>query len=168
MNDLDYLIEPLDSHHNRAVFSCGVEPLDIYLKRQAGQEARKRIAAPFVLIDKSSNMIAGYYTLSSIGINLGDLPPEITKKLPRYPLLPATLLGRLAVDKNYQGKKLGETLLLDALYRSLKNKIASMAVVVDAKDDKARTYYEHYGFIRFSEFPYRLFLTMTTIEKLFL
>ncbi|HAA30222.1 MAG TPA: GNAT family N-acetyltransferase [Cyanobacteria bacterium UBA8553] len=167
MDDLDYLIEPLGSHHNRAVFSCGVEPLDVYFKRQAGQEARKRIAAPFVLIDKNSNTIAGYYTLSSIGINLGDLPPEITKKLPKYPLLPATLLGRLAVDKNYQGKKLGETLLLDALYRSLKNEIASMAVVVDAKDDKARTFYEHYGFIRFPVFSYRLFLTMTTIDKLF-
>lgn len=119
-----------------------LEPLDVYFKRQAGQEARKRIAATFVLLNKNSNMVAGYYTLSSIGINIGELPPEITKKLPKYPILPATLLGRLAVDKKYQGKKLGETLLMDALYRSLKNEIASMAVVVDAKNEQACSFYE--------------------------
>jgi GNAT superfamily N-acetyltransferase len=167
MNHLDYLIEPLGSHHNRAAFYCGIEPLDVYFKRQAGQEARKRIAAPFVLLDKSSNTVAGYYTLSSIGINIGELPPEVTKKLPKYPILPATLLNRLAVDKKYQGKKLGEILLMDALYRSLKNEIASMAVVVDAKDDQACSFYEHYEFIRFPNFPERLFLTMSTIEKIF-
>jgi predicted GNAT family N-acyltransferase len=167
MNHLDYLIEPLGSHHNRAAFCCGIEPLDVYFKRQAGQEARKRIAAPFVLLDKSSNTVAGYYTLSSIGINVGELPPEVTKKFPKYPILPATLLGRLAVDKKYQGKKLGEILLMDALYRSLKNEIASMTVVVDAKDDQACSFYEHYEFIRFPNFTNRLFLTMSTIEKIF-
>jgi len=111
----DYLIEPLGSHHNRAVFSCGIESLDVYFQRQAGQDARKRVAAPFVLLDKSSGMVAGYYTLSQTGINMVELPTEITKKLPKYPVVPATLLGRLAVHKNYQGKGLGEILLMDAL-----------------------------------------------------
>ena len=167
MSNNDYLIEPLGEHHNRAIFSCGIEQLDSYFQRQISQDARKRIAAPFVLLDQTANQVAGYYTLSSIGINLGDLPPELTKKLPKYPILPATLLGRLAVDQNYQGKRLGEMLLMDALYRSLKSEIASMAVVVDAKDEQARMFYEHYDFIRFPNFPYRLFLMMTIIEKIF-
>ncbi len=167
MNDFDYLIEPLGSHHNRAAFSCGIEPLDIYFQRQARQDVRKRMAALFILLDKSSGAVAGYYTLSSIGINMGELPTEITKKLPKYPIAPATLLGRLAVDKNYQGKGLGEILLMDALHRSLRSEIASMAVAVDAKDDLARSFYEHYQFIRFPNFPYRLFLPMTLIEKMF-
>lgn len=166
-NSFNYLIEPLGSHHNRAVFSCGVEPLDVYFQRQAGQDARKRMAAPFVLIDKSCGAVAGYYTLSSIGINMSDLPTKISKKLPKYPIAPATLLGRLAVDKNYRGKGLGEILLMDALYKSLQNEIASMAVVVDAKDDQARSFYEHYHFIRFPDYSHRLFLPMTLIEKMF-
>lgn len=166
-NSFDYLIEPLGSHHNRAVFSCGVEPLDLYFQRQSGQDARKRMAATFVLVDTSSGCVAGYYTLSSIGINMVDLPTEISKKLSKYPIAPATLLGRLAVDQNYQGKGLGEFLLMDALYRSLQNEIASMAVVVDAKDDEARSFYERYHFIRFPDYSHRLFLPMTLIEKIF-
>ena len=123
--------------------------------------------APFVLLYRSSGIVAGYYTLSQAGINLVDLPTEITKKLPKYPVVPATLLGRLTVDKKYQDKGLGEILLMDAFYRSLQNEIASMAVVVDAKDDNARFFYEHYQFIRFPDYPNRLFLPMTTIAKMF-
>lgn len=166
-NSFDYLIEPLGTHHNRAAFSCGVEPLDVYFKRQAGQDARKRVAAPFVLLDQSSGAIAGYYTLSAISINTVELPTEVAKKLPKYPMVPATLLGRLAVDKNYQGKKLGEILLMDALHRSLRSEIASMAVVVDAKDEQAHSFYEHYQFIRFPDYSHRLFLAMETIAKMF-
>jgi predicted N-acetyltransferase YhbS len=166
-DSFDYSIEPLGSHHNRAAFSCGSESLDIYLQRQARQDARKYMAAPYVLIEKNSGAVIGYYTLSSVGINMGDLPPEIRKKLPKYPAAPATLLGRLAVDEKYQGKGLGEILLMDALYKSLRNEIASMAVVVDAKDDKARSFYERYDFIRFPDYSHRLFLPMTVIKKMF-
>ncbi|MUL39190.1 GNAT family N-acetyltransferase [Gloeocapsopsis dulcis] len=167
--DSDYLIEPLSSHHDRAAFCCGVEALDRYLQKQASQDARKYIAAPYVLFDKNSNVVIGYYTLCGTNIIAEELPTEIAKKLPRYPMVPATLLGRLAVDKNYRGKRLGEDLLMDALYRSFlhaKN-VASMAVVVDAKDNKARSFYEHYDFIRFPDQPNRLFLPMFTIVKMF-
>ncbi|MEA5505122.1 GNAT family N-acetyltransferase [Halotia wernerae UHCC 0503] len=162
----DYLIEPLGKH-DRAAFSCGVEILDRYLKQQAGQDARKRVAAPFVLVEKSSGIIAGYYTLSSTSIKFEELPIELSKKLPKYPIVPATLLGRLAVDQNYRQKGLGEMLLMDALYRSLKSEIATIAVVVDAKDDAARSFYEHYDFIRFPDFSHRLFLKIETIAKMF-
>lgn len=162
----DYLIEPLGKH-DRASFSCGIESLDRYLQQQAGQDARKRVAAPFVLIEKSSSIIAGYYTLSATSIKFAELPIEISKKLPKYPLVPATLLGRLAVDKNHRQKGLGERLLMDALYRSLQSKIATIAVVVDAKDDDARSFYEHYDFICFPNFSHRLFLMMEAIAKIF-
>ncbi len=177
----NYLIEPLGKH-DRAAFSCGIEILDRYLKQQAGQDARKRVAAPFLLVEKSSGIIAGYYTLSSTSIKFEELPIELSKKLPKYPIVPATLLGRLAVDKNYRQKGLGEMLLMDALYRSLKSEIATIAVVVDAKvkseiatiavvvdakDDAGRSFYEHYDFIRFPDFSHRLFLKIETIAKMF-
>lgn len=161
-----YLIEPLGKKHNRAAFCCGVDQLDDYFQKQAGQDARKRIAAPFVLVEKSSGFIAGYYTLSSTSIKLGELPGEITKKLPKYPQLPATLLGRLAIDQNHRQKGLGEMLLMDALYRSLQNEIATLAVVVEAKNDQARSFYEHYQFTCFPDYSHRLFLMMETIAKL--
>jgi predicted GNAT family N-acyltransferase len=162
----NYLIEPLGKKHNRAAFCCGVDQLDDYLQKKAGQDARNYIAAPFLLVEKSSGFVAGYYTLSSTSIQIGELPIEITKKLPKYPQLPATLLGRLAVDKNHRQKGLGEMLLMDALYRSLQNEIATIAVVVDAKDDKARSFYEHYQFICFPDYSHRLFLMMETIAKM--
>ncbi len=166
-DSFDYLIEALGKQHDQTFFCCGVEPLDRYLKQQAGQDARKRVAAPFVLIEKNSGTVAGYYTLCATSIDIDELPTEIVKKLPKYPDVPATLLGRLAVDQNFRKKGLGEVLLMDALSRCLKNEIATMAVVVSAKDDKARSFYEHFDFIRFPDYPYRLFLPMTTIAKMF-
>lgn len=162
-----YVVEPLDAQHNRSDFECGVEPLDRYLKQQASQDMRRKIAALFVLVDQDIDSIAGYYTLAATAIRLAELPPEITKKLPKYPLVPATLLGRLAVDQRYQGQGVGSFLLMDALRRSFNSEIASMAVVVDAKDDKARDFYEHHQFIPFPEQSQRLYLPMTTIAKLF-
>jgi GNAT superfamily N-acetyltransferase len=162
-----YVVEPLDAQHNRSDFECGVEPLDRYLKQQASQDMRRRIAALFVLVDQDIDSIAGYYTLAATAIRLAELPQEITKKLPKYPLVPATLLGRLAVDQRYQGQGVGSFLLMDALRRSFNSEIASMAVVVDAKDDKARDFYEHHQFIPFPEQSQRLYLPMTTIAKLF-
>ena len=164
-----YSIEPLDSAHDRAAFSCGIEALDRYLRYQAGQDVRRRVAATFVLEGRNSQEVVGYYTLSAASIHTGDLPDEIAKKLPKYPALPATLVGRLAVDQRYRGQGLGEFLLMDALYRSLENTkvVASVAVVVDAKDQVARNFYVRYGFIQFPESSNRLFLPMKTIAQLF-
>lgn len=111
----------------------------------------------------------GYYTVSAISIDVGALPAETARKLPRYPEIPATLIGRLAVDQHRRGERLGEFLLMDALYRSLRQagEIAAAAVVVDAKDDRARSFYQAYDFRRFPDRPDRLFLTMTAVKKLF-
>lgn len=165
--EVDFAIEPLSDRHKRSEFSSGVEALDRYLQRQASQDKRKYVAAPFVAIDCERDKIIGYYTLSATSIDLEDLPDAIANKLPKYPILPAILLGRLAVDRDYQKQGWGDLLLMDALYRSLQNEIAAMAVVVDAKDERSASFYEYYEFMPFSDTPYRLFLPMKTIEKMF-
>lgn len=159
-------VEILGSHHDRSGFESGVEPLDKYFRTQAGQDARKNMAAPFVLI-LPYGIIAGYYTLSSTSVNLAELPDQTARKLPRYPLVPATLLGRLAVDRRHQGKGYGRFLLADALYRIVRSEIASFAVVVDAKDDNARRFYERESFLSLPDQPMKLFRPIADIERLF-
>jgi GNAT superfamily N-acetyltransferase len=159
--------EPL-GEHDRSSFSCGVPELDDYLLHQAGQDARRKVAAPFVMVDKIGTLL-GYYTLSSYGIRLAELPHDLVKKLPKYPLIPATLLGRLAVSREHRGQKLGRSLLMDALYRSWKNaaEVASLGVVAEAYDESARAFYLHHEFILLLEHPNKLFIAMKTIEKAF-
>ena len=166
-----YRFEPLDKNrHDRASFSCGAEALDNYLKKQAGQDVEKRVAAVFIATDDGTT-IAGYYTLSQYSIQAGEFPAAALKqlKLPRYPALPATLIGRLARATSHKGRGLGELLLMSALERALaaSRGIASIAVVVDAKDEAAIKFYASYGFIRLPEHPNRLFLPMATVEMMF-
>ena len=127
------------------------------------------MAAPFVLVEHSGPVVIGYYTLSQMSIHLDDLPPDTAKKLPKYPAVPVTLLGRLAVDRRHHGNGLGELLLIDALRRSwaLSSEIAAFSVVVDAKDEKARAFYERYEFQQFPDQPNRLFMPMAKLDKLF-
>jgi len=164
----DFRVEPLGKAHDRATLSCGSEPLDNYLKRQAGQDVAKRVAVCFVLTPDGKT-VAGYYTLSQYAVDLVQLPAETVKKLPRYPEVPTTLLGRLAVSERFRGQKLGEFLLLDALYRCLQQsrQVASAAIVVDAKDESAKRFYEHFQFVPLPSIPNRLFLPMGTIGDLF-
>jgi GNAT superfamily N-acetyltransferase len=115
---------------------------------EAGQDARKNMAAPFILLLQDGT-IGGYYTVSSTAVKLAQLPEQVIKKLPRYPLVPATLLGRLAIDRSHQGKGYGRFLLADALHRAVRSEIASFAVIVDAKDDNARRFYERESFLPF-------------------
>jgi predicted N-acetyltransferase YhbS len=102
-------------------------------------------------------------------VNLADLPESIAKRLPRYPNVPATLLGRLAVSESFRGQGIGELLLLDALKRALGNtpEVASAVAVVDAKDERAHRYYSRHDFMPLPTQPNRLFYPMKTIEKLF-
>jgi predicted GNAT family N-acyltransferase len=166
--DFPYRVESLTASHDRSAFHSGVPELDRYLHQQAGQDAKRKVAAPFVLVD-SRGSIAGYYTLSAYGIQLGELPADVARKLPRYPLLPATLLGRLAVDDSCRGRSLGRFLLMDALHRSWKNtsEVASVGVVVEALDDMARAFYLHHEFVQLQDHANRLFIAMATIEKAF-
>jgi len=164
----DYQIEPLGPSHDRSAFYSGVTELDQYFHHQAGQDAKRRVATPFVLVNTSGSIL-GYYTLSAYAIRLDVLPNAISKRLPRYPLIPATLLGRLAVSGAARGRRLGRLLLMDALHRSWRNtaEVASVGVVVDALDDAARSFYLHHEFMPLLDHPNRLFLAMATIEKAF-
>lgn len=159
-------VEVLGPHHDRASFESGAEPLDRYLRTQAGQDARKNMAAPFVLV-LPDGVIAGYYTLSSTAVNVGEWPAQTVRKLPRYPLIPATLLGRLAVDRRQQGRGYGRYLLADALFRAVSSEIASFAVIVDAMDENARRFYERESFLSFPDQPLKLFRPMADIAELF-
>lgn len=166
-----FRFEPLDKKkHDRAAFSCEHEALNRYLKEQASQEIKKRVAAVYVLTP-DGRTIAGYYTLSQYAINAGELPAETAHKLrvPRYDQLPATLLGRLARSREFKGTGIGEMLLMGALKRALEHSrnVASLAVVVDSKDEKSTAFYKAYGFIALPGHPNRLFIPMQTVEQLF-
>ncbi len=134
------IFERLGKKHARKSFSCEVPQLNEYLQTRANQKQKKSIANIFVLTDRGGTEIKGYNTLSSYGLLLRDLPEDIARKLPRYPLVGTTLIGRLARDLRYKGQDLGELLLMDALSRSFdaSHSAASWAVVVDAKDDKVK------------------------------
>lgn len=159
-------IELLGRDHDRAGFICGKEALDRYFQQQVTQDARRHLATPFVMIIPDG-AIGGFYTLSSTALRLQELPEDIAKRLPRYPLVPATLIGRLAIDRRSHGQGWGSFLLLDALHRCATTDIASFAVVVDAIDDEARAFYLHASFLPLPDSPYRLFRRMSDIETLF-
>ena len=167
MDEPSLVIEPLGPRHDRAGFSCGVPALDGYLQRQASQDVRRRIARVFVAVGESPTEVAGYYTLSAASFAKTDLPADVARRLPHYPV-PAVLLGRLAIASSQQGRGLGESLLLDAIRRVVRASatIAVHAMIVDAKDDRARAFYERYGFMRFASVSRRLFLPITTFEQL--
>lgn len=161
-----FRIEALSPRHKREEFTSGSGALDMYLLKQAGQDVRRHVTSCFVLIVSDENL-AGYYTLAATSIVLTDLPESIQHKLPRYPAVPATLMGRLAVDHRYRGRGFGELLLFDAFSRTLRSEIASYAFVVDAKDERAESFYEQYGFLRLQRGEHRFFLPLSEIASIF-
>lgn len=138
---------------DRSGFASGVEPLDRYFRTQVTQDVRRRVAAAYVAIEGESEAIAGFYTLSAADVLLAELPPELTKRLPRYPTLPAARLGRLAVDARFRGRGLGSVLLTDAARRAAGSEVAVFALVVDAKDEAAEAFYRHHGFQGYGSAP---------------
>lgn len=163
-----YKICKLNSTYNKKDFSCGSIFLDNYIKTQASQDIKRNVSVSYVLTSINSVDFIGYYTLSSISIDTSELSDEFMKKLPKYPMLPGILIGRLAIDSKYQGQKIGAYLLIDALKRSLliSDQIGINALIVDAKDDNAASFYRHYGFIEFPSNKLKLFLPINTIKSL--
>jgi ribosomal protein S18 acetylase RimI-like enzyme len=155
-----FIIEALASSHDRAGFTSSIEPLDRYLRQQVNQDMRRRITACYVAVDPAVPKIAGYYTLAASGVPLSDLPDELARRLPRYPLVPAARLGRLAVDQAYRGQGLGAALLWDAAARTARSELAVFALVVDAKDAPAEAFYRHHGFLSFGSLPNQLILPL--------
>jgi len=161
------IIEPLAPTHARHGFGCGVPALDRYLREQAGQDVRRRVSNCFAAVEQGTGILAGYYTLAAASIPVTGLPEEATKRLPRYPVLPATLIGRLAVDSRYQGRQLGAALIIDAVRRSARADPAVFTLLVDAKDEAAVAFYRRHGFTSLTSRPATLFLPVATALRLF-
>lgn len=163
---LEYQTVVLNNNHSVSCFFSGENVLDNYIKSYAQQDIKRKLAVTYVY-PKNDTVVSGYYTLSSNSILSSDLNDDIKRKLPKYPLLPATLVGRLAVNKTVHSKGIGKTLLLDALFRAYDNssKIGSMAVVVDALNQNAEQFYQHFGFTKFTSYN-KLYIPMQTIGKL--
>ncbi len=158
-------MELLAKQHDRDGVACGVESLDSYLKTQASQDLRRKANAVFVLVPvQSETAIAGYFTLCACGLSPGVIPESARKHLPRYPVVSATLIGRLAVDRKYQRQGLGSILLAKALRKAYENSavVGSSMVVVDAIDAGAVRFYQAHGFVKLPE-SMRLVLPMRTI-----
>lgn len=163
MRDAPFLLVPLDKKHDRTTFRSDSESLNRYLQEQVTQDIRRRVTACFVALAEGQR-IAGYYTLASASLLLNDLPASTSKKLPRYPTVPAVRMGRLAVDRAFKKQGLGGALLVDALKRAASSEIAAFALIVDAKNEEASAFYRHHGFIAFADLPQTLFLPLAAFK----
>lgn len=158
--------ELLSRNHDRTQFDCGSEPLNLYLQTTARKHMARGISKTFVLVNPNGKSIIGYFTLSAAEITKSDLPAEIAKRMPK--ILGVVLLGRLAVDKSYQGKGIGLVLLHEAVTKTVHaaENIGICGMMVKAKDAKAAAFYEHYGFQRGEKDNHLLFLPITTLRKI--
>ncbi len=160
-----FRVVSLDAQHNRTAFSCGNPALDRYFESQVSQDVKRCVATCFIALAPDA-AIAGFYTLAATSVVLTDLPASSAKKLPRYPLVPAVRMGRLAVSSAHQGLGLGAALLANALQRAAGADIAAYALVVDAKDDQAARFYTHHGFTSLPDAVLTLFLPLASVEPL--
>ena len=163
MTKASFTVTPLDlKTHDRKAFASENEALNHYFHTQVGQDIKRRVTTCFVAVTPL-NEIAGYYTLAPHSVSLADLPEDQRKNLPRYPTVPAYLLGRLAVSAKFKGQGLGGALLADALQTAKNLQVMGHALVVDAIDDNAVQFYLHHGFIPFQSQPMALFFPLAPI-----
>ena len=163
---MDLVIETLSKDHNKKKFHCGSDILDNYIKKHAKQDIKRDLSACYVLVNSDNKLVIGYYTLSAYSIRREDFPENIAKKLPpAYQSLPTALMGRLAIDKEFQGQGYGQLILVDALNRcvDISHSIGTLAVVVDPIDKSAEDFYRRYGFILLPGTG-RMFIPIKTIE----
>jgi GNAT superfamily N-acetyltransferase len=159
-----WIVEPLSKLHRRDKFTCGKPSLDEFIRLHVSQYEKRRLGKTFVVAEPDETNIVAYYTLAASAITFEHVPVEISKKLPKHPV-PVILLARLAIDQSVQGQRLGEYLLLDALFRchELSGKLGVHAVEVEALDESARQFYEKYGFTPLLDNPLHLFLPVKSI-----
>jgi GNAT superfamily N-acetyltransferase len=161
----DWQIERLERSHVRDAFSCGKPPLDEFIRRLVSQYEKRNLGRTYVAVRPGEKKALGYYTLASSSIPFQNLPEPSARKLPRHPV-PVILLARLAVDQSVQGQGWGEGLLIDALQRSLglADTLGIHAVEVDAIDQRAKAFYEKYGFAPLLDNAFHLFLPIATVQ----
>lgn len=163
-------LELLSRDHDRTSFDCGVEPLNAYLRGTARQHIEKQISMTYVLVDEGAAIpkpVLGYFTIGMCEVMATDLSPKFARKYP--PKLPAIRLGRLAIDRRQQGRRLGKALLFAAIkqYWTAAASVGGVAIIVDAKDGKAADFYRRFGFQPFVSDPQKLYMPLDMVRQLF-
>ncbi|EAQ35130.1 hypothetical protein NB311A_16594 [Nitrobacter sp. Nb-311A] len=161
-----FAIEALTKAHQRKTFSCGNERIDRYFRETVTQDITRRYATCFVARDLETDRIAGFYTLSSSNVPLTAVPEPLASRLPRYPTVPAVLIGWLGRDQSYAGLGLGEALLFDAIRTVAEAPIGAHAIFADAIDAKAAAFYAAFGFAPLTDRPNTLYLPVATAQRL--
>lgn len=157
-----FRIEQLSPAHDRSSFTCGNERIDRYFRETVSQDFRRRYATCFVAIEKETGRVAGFYTLSSNSVTLTEVPAELARKLPRYPTVPATLIGWMGRHVDFRGSGLGEALLFDAIQTVATAPIGSHAIFANAIDGKAVAFYQSYGFTSLAGKPTTMYIPVAT------
>jgi ribosomal protein S18 acetylase RimI-like enzyme len=161
-----FAIEPLTRTHDRSGFACGNDRIDTYLRQTVTQDVKRNYAACSVARDLATDRVAGFYALSSSNVPLTEVPADLAKKLPRYPSVPAVLIGWLARHVDFAGFGLGEALVFDAIRTVATAPIGAHAVFADAIDDRAAAFYASFGFIPLLTRSHTLYLPMSTARAL--
>ncbi len=161
-----FIIEPLAKAHKRADFTCGNERIDSYFRETVSQDVKRKYATCFVAREIVAGRVAGFYTLSSSNVPLNEVPEAMAKKLPRYPTVPAVLIGWLGRHSDYAGQRLGEALLFDAIKTVATAPIGAHAIFADAIDDGAAAFYAAFGFTPLVRRPRTLYLPVATALSL--
>lgn len=160
---------PLDSKMKLSDFDCGSSVLNTYLKKYAKRNDKSGVSKVMVACQEDvPEKVIGFYTISAGQMEFSSLPPVYKAKLPRYPI-PIVRIGRLAIDLSMQRKGCGEELLMHAFKKIIQvaEKVGIVAVVVDAKDEKLKKFYEKFGFVAFQDRPLSLFIPMQKITHSF-
>lgn len=158
-----FVVEGFARVHAKRPFVCGNAVLDRYWRERAHQDMRRDVATVFTLLDKTTEAIAGYYTLSAASAALANLPTETQGVLPSYPQVPVVLLGRLAVATIYQHRGLGAVLVYDAASRVRRSGVGCFALVTDPIDGDAQAFYVHLGFQMIEGAQGRLFAPIASL-----
>jgi ribosomal protein S18 acetylase RimI-like enzyme len=161
-----YAIEALSKQHDRSKFACGNDRIDAYFRETVSQDVKRNYAICFVARELATHTVAGFCTLSSSNVPLTDVPETLARKLPRYPTVPAVLIGWLARHQEYRGSNLGAVLLFDAIKTVASAPIGAHAVFAHAIDDEAAKFYASFGFIPLAEQPRTLFLPIASARQL--
>jgi len=148
--------------HDRSAFASGNERIDAYFRHTVSQDVKRGYAACFVLVEKASGNLAGFYTLASHSIALTELAADVAKKLPRYPSVPAALIGWLGRDESFRGQHVGAMLLADAITRLAAAPIGVHAICADAIDVAAAAFYREHQFQPFASRSNSFYLPMKT------
>jgi hypothetical protein len=160
--------EPLGEQHDRAAFSCGDAEMDAYVHTHLRQDTSKGVAVCHVLCEPGSPEILGFYTVNATSVALTSLPDDLKRRLPRYPAVPAILIGRLGVSVNRQHQGLGPDLVFNTMERTLlvAEHVGVAGLVVDAENDGLVSWYVDLGFIQIAPASRRLFLPIQKIRSI--